>query len=208
MRGELGRIQCQACTDNHLSYYQVIHVQFPILSEERDEIATMVKACPVSLRMAFFRAMRTGTGLLSRSHQCKEILNSLQNDVASNPASRSPMANLIYLQTLIFLIVATELNGPLSMQPPDAPMKGQFFGMAGDIASHLKLRTSNTNMTITPEAKLVHATGRRAWWFLLILDSWNAIGSGNSPQILDRGIKPVNEDCALLGDTLHFFARK
>ena len=166
----------------------------------------MVQACPGPLRVAFFRAMSTCTSLLPRSRQCKEIRHTLEHEVASSPELHSPTANIIYLQTLIFLIIATELDGPVSMKPLDAPTKDQFFGMARGITSHLKLHSPDPVNPTTAEAKLVHMTGRRAWWILATLDSWNALGSGNQPQIISKGTHPVNDDWNTLGNTLYFFA--
>ena len=131
----------------------------------------------------------------------------------SNLTERGLLANTVLLQSTIVLIIALEMQGPPSSLPPNAriPTRGQLFGVAVEIANHLKLRNLRAETFGSPAEVSAYKNARRAWWALSILDNFNAIGNASSTMI--TGIPSVHAtmgmiDRQILGEQFYGLSRK
>lgn len=115
-----------------------------------------------------------------------------------------PLSNLVYLQALILMIIATENSGPSFLQ------NNHWFGLAITTATNMKLHlnwaqeTGDSRADPNSNAKL----GRRAWLILFILDSWHAPGTFGPLLVPAIGAKLVDSDLALLGAPAYHMFRK
>ena len=165
--------------------------------------------CSIVLRNAFFEAVSASSSPLTggaRVEKCKSTFQSLQNNVGSNVAHRSFLANLVYLQTLILLIIAMESNGHISVQPSDAPSKGAMMAIAKDVIGYLKIRDTGADIQMFPEAEPWQVSIRRTWHIFMILENWDAIGNARRPMT-DR-IESEHPPSSDLGTNLLYFTRK
>ena len=196
-------------------YYQSIHPTFPLLAHDKSELRALLTHASPAIRDAFFEALhmvaRSSASIPSLTHpfgQDHHEKLSMRSE-PSNFALRSNLANLVYLQTSLLMVIAIDTSGPATRQPPDAPERAVWFGRAMAAAQHLKLRdTELANSIGGSSADTIHAQNRRAWWTLVVVDRWYAVGTANAPQIAESITNFAEEDLQLLGDQFYHLARK
>lgn len=166
-----------------------------------------VERVPAGLLEAFFAALEAAvTGCTSAHIEPLYTLanQQLRNQQAEDPKTRTPLSNLVYLQALILMIIATENSGPSFLQ------NNHWFGLAITTATNMKLHlnwaqeTGDSRADPNSNAKL----GRRAWLILFILDSWHAPGTFGPLLVPAIGAKLVDSDLALLGAPAYHMFRK
>ena len=124
-------------------------------------------------------------------------------------ASRSNLANLVYLQTSVLMVIAIDTSGPPRCQPPNLPERALWFGRAWTAAQYLKLPANEVVNTIPGGGiDTVHAQNRRAWWTLVVVEKWHAVGTATYSQIPDGCANLADDDRQLLGDQLFDLARE
>lgn len=124
-----------------------------------------------------------------------EILMALQFEDA---AMRSPTDNLVYLEALILMALATDVNNPSAFQPP------VWYGLAVSMSTFLGLHLKQPYQHGEPNAD--EKLARRAWLVLMIIDRWH--GGGTLSPLLVVDVTLFREDNVLLGDTGYHFARE
>jgi hypothetical protein len=110
--------------------------------------------------------------------------------------------NVLYLQTLVLMILATDIY-------PRSPCRiSVWYGLAFTVSTFLQLHVkkdaeavANANMTS------IDIIARKSWLVLVVLDRWHAAGASYPPTISDRGICLSLTDRALLGDQLYHLTR-
>ncbi|KAJ6256155.1 hypothetical protein Dda_8990 [Drechslerella dactyloides] len=126
-----------------------------------------------------------------------------------DPASRSIADNLVYLQTLIFLILEADNRGPAAIKGQFGPPRALWLGAAIGLAYNLRLHHGNAGAGPSggdhddSDEKL----GRRAWWALVVLDRWNAVSTSSPLHIPDSSVVLLPEDQALLGTAAYHITR-
>ncbi|KAK6346600.1 Glucose-responsive transcription factor [Orbilia brochopaga] len=126
-----------------------------------------------------------------------------------DPASRSIADNLVYLQTLIFLILEADNRGPAAIKGQFGPPRALWLGAAIGLAYNLRLHHGNAGARPSEgdhddsDEKL----GRRAWWTLVVLDRWNAVSTSSPLHIPDSSVVLLQEDQALLGTAAYHITR-
>lgn len=128
-----------------------------------------------------------------------ELLAGLQLEEAG---VRSQLDNLIFLQALILMILALDLNAVPYIQRPI------WYSSAYSVSEVLNLRRlrpfgslSDSSLTST------ETIGRRAWLVLVTLDRWHSAGTSDLPLVADKVLVLRPSDHELLGDTAFHIAR-
>jgi hypothetical protein len=111
--------------------------------------------------------------------------------------------NVLYLQALILMILATDIN-------PRSPCQiSVWYGLAFTVSTFLQLHVkqdsealANTNTTS------IDMVARKSWLVLVVLDRWHTASASYPPMISDRGISLGPIDHALLGDQLYQLTRQ
>ena len=126
--------------------------------------------------------------------------NRLLGDWEAETAERAPISDLIHLQTLILMIIEADNHGPESLkgQHP-GPSKASLIGRAVGVAYSMSLQRAHIDTTaeVQPDSDTEQLLRIRAWWILVILDRWNAIGTADPMMIsndtvsLSPGLKQV-----------------
>ena len=107
------------------------------------------------------------------------------------------------------MVIALDTCGPPSRQPPNLPERAVWFGRALVAAQHLKLPDNEVVNTISGMSiDTVHAQNRRAWWTLVVVDRWHAVGTATAPQISEFNTNFAEDDRQLLGEQLWDLARE
>ena len=128
---------------------------------------------------------------------------------STNFLTRSNLANLVYLQTSILMVIALDTCGPPGLQPPNLPERAVWFGRAWAAAQHLKLPDNEVVNTVSGMGiDTVHAQNRRAWWTLVVVERWHSVGTATVPQIPEVVANFADDDRQLLGDQFWDLARE
>ncbi len=129
------------------------------------------------------------------------LLQSFQFEHAS---SRSFPSSLVYLQTLMLLVVASD-NQARGLSWGPAPY--YWLGSAVGIAYSLRLHES-PEISVEEDSESDGKLQRRIWWSLVIMDRWHSSSISSPLLIPDGSIAILQTDRALLGDSLFQIARK
>ena len=117
--------------------------------------------------------------------------------------SRSALENVIFLQAVLFMIIAQENSGPGRNDPV------LWYGVAVGIATYLKLHLNEeVTPSDTPDVVEVKTHGRRAYLVLVILDSWHAAGMAVPASVPDDKVVLLSSDQKLLGDSAYALIRE
>nr|XP_036586140.1 C6 finger domain-containing protein [Colletotrichum truncatum]KAF6796547.1 C6 finger domain-containing protein [Colletotrichum truncatum] len=171
-------------------YINIIQPYLPFLPNSKALIQDYLAQCPGLLREAFVEAL-AGT-----MHSFPSFQSGNPGDVrlahtllveweASDSTSRTPAANIVFLQTLLLMIVEAD-NRPLgSIGAP----KESLLGRAVAGANALKLyqaRLEPSEMELGSDTdNLIRV---RIWWSLVLLDRWNAVGFAVPSLIRDESV--------------------
>lgn len=111
--------------------------------------------------------------------------------------------NVLYLQTLILMILATDIY-------PRSPCHTSvWYGLAFTVSSFLQLHVKKDSETIANANLMsIDMVARKGWLILVVLDRWYAASASYPPTISDRGVYLGPSDHALLGDQLYHLTRQ
>jgi hypothetical protein len=116
----------------------------------------------------------------------------------------SVVADLVHLQTLILMAMATTAHGP-SYRP-----KSPFLGAAIDVARSMKLRFRQVDSAAGDESNsdLEDKAAVRAWWTLVMLDRWRAVGAADETMIHNDSVVIVTGLKSVLGEAGYSLIRE
>lgn len=183
-------------------YLSIIHHTFPLLPAVKSRLQEQLGQCSLLLREAFIEALNATmkSFAVPNAEGDSRAANRLLGDWEAETAERSTVSDLIHLQTLILMIIEADNHGPASLkgQHP-GPSKSSLIGRAVGVAYSLSLQRSHidSSIDVQPELDTDHVLGIRAWWILVIIDRWNAIGTADPMMIpndtvtLSAGLKLV-----------------
>ncbi|KAI0969532.1 hypothetical protein F4678DRAFT_463320 [Xylaria arbuscula] len=197
-------------------YLNVVHPCFPFLAATKERVEAQLSRCPSLLQAAFIEAFYgtmqscvSAPGLYTTGD-----ISSTTRVVAeweSDPAPpRNLIANLVHLQTLILMTLATDNYGPPSLKgehggPSKASILGRAVGLAYSMRLHLasldagsqEHRDSDSDESITI----------RTWWTLVMLDRWNALSTASPLFIPNDSVVILPGLVSILGESVYQLTR-
>lgn len=196
-------------------YLNVVHPCFPLLAASKARVEEQLTQCPPPLRDAFVEALY-GTmqsfvsvpGLYTNGDISSATR--LVADWESDSSPRTPIMNLVHLQTLIMIAISTDNYGPSSLKGEHGgPSKASILGRAVGLAYSMRLHVSGfeTNVDIKLEPDSNDNIAIRAWWTLIMLDRWNAIGTASPLFIPNDSVVILPSLNSVLGENVYHLAR-
>lgn len=188
-------------------YYRLIHATHPLLADTKLQVLlNLDKVIDAVVRDAFFASLQVlvksitpGSTSQQQDLRAAELLMSLN---FKDAATRTATDNLVYLQAILLMALATDMSGPAISQQPI------WYNLAGIMADFLGLGNGPPyKQNADPEIEY-SKLARRAWLVFITLDRWHASGT------LSRSIMPEDvtlfphDDHTLLGDNGFHLLRK
>ena len=111
--------------------------------------------------------------------------------------------NVLYLQALILMILATDIY-------PRSPSRiSVWYGLAFTVSTFLQLHVKKDLEAIgTVNILSIDKMARKSWLVLVVLDRWYAASASYPPTISDKGVYLSPSDHVLLGDQLYHLTRE
>ncbi|KAL6714307.1 Glucose-responsive transcription factor [Lecanora helva] len=185
------------------AYYELIHPTLPLLSHTTEMIQQIVQRVPAGLLETFFDALDAAIAALLRVNvedQIKRACRQVKSMIEYPDYVDDTLSELVYLQALILLVIATDNAGPSCKSYSTSTWLSLAVDRAIAMNLHRPVRSNDSD-------PLTHRDlGRRAWLILYILDRWHAFGRGGILRVPDASCKLVDSDLALMGETpYHLF---
>ena len=135
-------------------------------------------------------------------------LNALTTPEHSVIPSGSHVQRLVFFQICTMMIIAIDMNGPLSQQPNDFPPRSIWLGLAQDMVQQLKLyQSENPNhKPLHPDS--VWAMRRRTYMTLVIVDRFYAAGMATPSSFQDYATKLLTSDMQIFPRPFYQLTRK
>jgi len=174
------------------SYLGTVHQAFPVLASDKSRVHAVLGSCPAILQEAFLEAFYAVIQQPRESSNGEvgdvRIANRLLADWEMESSSRSAATDLIQLQTLALMVIEADSHGPVALKGLEGgPSKVSILGRAVGLAYSMGLH--HANLDPSPELDLDLDTDAkvalRAWWMLVVLDRWHAIGTA-TPTIISN----------------------
>jgi len=192
----------------------LVHPYLPFLPESNVELGEELSKCSAVLRRAFIESLYaviyslTAEPALATAGSTKASLG-LLTEWETEPGARSTTASLVHLRTLLLLAVEADTHGPGSLKGQQGgPSKTALLARAVIVAHEMGLPQTQLGLTDNAEANIdaTGASGLRAWYSLIALDRWNAIGTGERLLIPeDSVVFAVGGLKSLLGEGAYQF---
>ncbi|KAF3908261.1 hypothetical protein AA313_de0205135 [Arthrobotrys entomopaga] len=197
-------------------YYTIIHPTFPFLPHSKARLRLRLSQASARVREAILQALYcavrsnpASTLIPTGPFESRGVAELAFAAQYEDPSSRSIADNLVYLQTLIFLILEADNRGPTAIRGQFGPPRALWLGAAIGLAYNLRLHYGNSGAKSSEgdhddsDEKL----GRRAWWTLVVLDRWNAVSTSSPLHIPDSSVVLQQEDQPLLGSAAYQVTR-
>jgi hypothetical protein len=154
------------------------HIQpvYPILANSQERTTELLEQCPASIRNAF------STALLSAVQPAAgdvKHASALLAGWETSEAPRSRAINIVHLQTLLLLIIDADWRAASSLS--------FLLARAVALANTMKL-WQGTPVDTVLEMDSDDQLGVRIWFSLVLLDRWNAAGTGRPTLIPDSSV--------------------
>ncbi|KAI6783497.1 uncharacterized protein J7T54_005526 [Emericellopsis cladophorae] len=171
-------------------YLSTLQTLYPILPSNLPRMQELLQQCPHAVRTAFAHAL---LAVAQSSSGNVRLASTLLAGWESEESPRTPLVNLVHVQTLLLLIIDADWRGSPSMP--------YLMGRAVVLANDMKLwTTKNLPDDLPPDSQ--DALCIRVWWSLILMDRWHAVATGKPVLIPDhsavvpRGLDTVlNETC-------------
>ncbi|KAI0379006.1 hypothetical protein F5Y04DRAFT_138774 [Hypomontagnella monticulosa] len=196
-------------------YLNVVHPCFPLLAPTKARVEEQLIHCPSLLRDAFIEALYgTMQSFVSIPGLYTNVdigsVTRMITEWESDPSPRSPVTNLVHLQTLILTAIGTDNYGPPSLKGEHGgPSKASLLGRAVGLAYSMRLHVSTLEATgdIQAEPDSNENIAIRAWWTLIMLDRWNAIATASPLFIPNDSVVILPSLNSILGENGYHLAR-
>jgi hypothetical protein len=142
-------------------------------------------------------------GLSQLVQQCLETLVVAEQTLDDAEHSRQFYNNLVYSQSLIFLVIASDRPGP-SESGRTADLLGRLSGRI----SHLGLNDAKVVETLREQDRETFDETRRLFWVGFILDRFHASGRDKDTVLPTRCGIVSRDDFHALGEIGYHLARK
>ena len=183
-----------------------MHTYFPILPHSKDQAELTLSRVRPLLRETLLQTI-TAAMNASRTNVDYRYLDGLAVQLSKlqieHAKNRSALENIVFLQAILFVIIAQETSGPGKNDPV------LWYGVAFGIATYLKLHLNEeVAPDDSPETVEVRTQGRRAYLVLVMLDCWHAAGMAIPTNVPDDKIVLLSSDLKLLGDSAYTLIRE
>ena len=109
------------------------------------------------------------------------------------------------------MALESDSHGPASVKALDGgPPKTSVLGRAIGLAYSMGLHRANidSNLELESDADAEDKVAVRAWWILVMLDRWNAIGAATPTMISNDSVVILPSLRPILGEACYTFLRK
>ncbi|KAJ3570156.1 hypothetical protein NPX13_g5825 [Xylaria arbuscula] len=197
-------------------YLSVVHPCFPFLAASKERVEAQLSQCPSLLQDAFIEAFYStmqscvsAPGLYTTGDigSTTRVVAQWESD-ASSP--RSASSNLVHLQTLILMVIATDNYGTPSLKgehggPSKASILARAVGLAYTMRLHLvSLKPVSREQE---DAQLDENIACRTWWTLVIMDRWHALSTASPLFIPNDSVVTSPELISVLGENVYYLAQ-
>ncbi|KAI0105218.1 hypothetical protein GGR51DRAFT_560429 [Nemania sp. FL0031] len=194
-------------------YLNVVHPCFPFLAGSKDRVEAQLSHCPSLLQDAFIEAFYgtmqscvSAPGLYTTGDigSATRIVAEWESDPSSH---RNPLANLVHLQTLILMAIATDNYGPPSLKgehggPSKASILGRAVGLAYSMRLHMASLDAGSLVSGSDESIAICT-----WWTLVMLDRWNAVSTASPLFIPNDSVVILPGLVSVLGENVYHLTR-
>ncbi|KAL2259910.1 hypothetical protein VTK26DRAFT_6255 [Humicola hyalothermophila] len=178
-------------------YLEAIHPTFPVLASTKARVQSLLWQSPLALQNAFYNAffamvapfLPGGSGAQMTGDACAACRLLSEWETARRP--RSVVTDLVRLQTLIMAVIAADCQGTASLKgelggPSKAEILGRAVGLGYSMKLHLRVVDHDASPELDPNSD--DNVALRAWWVLVMLDRWNAVGTATPTFINNDGV--------------------
>ncbi|KAI8945894.1 hypothetical protein F4801DRAFT_99558 [Xylaria longipes] len=195
-------------------YLNVVHPCFPFLAGTKERVEAQLSQCPALLQDAFIEAFYgtmqscvSAPGLYTTGD-----ISSTTRIVAeweSDPSPpRNSLANLVHLQTLILMAIATDNYGPPSLKGEHGgPSKASILGRAVGLAYSMRLHMASLDAGSHVQGDSDESIALRTWWTLVMLDRWNAVSTASPLFIPNDSVVILPGLVSVLGESVYHLTR-
>ncbi|KAK3292510.1 uncharacterized protein B0H64DRAFT_229828 [Chaetomium fimeti] len=174
-------------------YLELIHPIFPVLASSKARVQSLLWQAPLVLQNAFYK------GFFS---MMKHFLPDASSQMDSDPATtwrllneweaegepRSSVTNIVRLQTQVMVLISVDCFSIASGKglvagPTKAEILGRAVGLGYSMRVHSRTVDPNPNPELDPDSD--DNVALRAWWVLIMLDRWHALGMAR-PALIAR----------------------
>ncbi|KAK3995306.1 glucose transport transcription regulator RGT1 [Cladorrhinum sp. PSN332] len=193
-------------------YLEVLHPTFPVLASTKARVQLLLWQSPFTLQNAFYQAffamVRPFLGVDANSHAAGDplVANRLLGEWEAEGGQRSTATDLVRLQTLVMMVIATDCHGIAAVKgQPGGPWKAEILGKAVGLGYSMRLNLREVEPLDSPDLdpNSDDNVALRAWWVLVMLDRWNAVGTAtpllisNDSVVILPGLKHIVGDVVL-----------
>ncbi|KAK4171272.1 hypothetical protein QBC36DRAFT_199700 [Triangularia setosa] len=160
-------------------YLEAIHPTFPVLASTKARVQSLVWQASFALQNAFHQAFFAMIRPFSPEAPAGDMMIAsrlLSAELAQG--GRSPPEDLLTLQGLIMLIIASDCQG---VSGGVTRWKNGVLGQAVGLGWAMGLHTRRVSDELELEGLDPNSDDNvalRAWWVLVMLDRWEAVGKG------------------------------
>ncbi|KAH6842787.1 hypothetical protein B0I37DRAFT_203708 [Chaetomium sp. MPI-CAGE-AT-0009] len=172
-------------------YLECIHPIFPVLASSKARVQSLLWQSPLALQNAFYN------GLFS---MMKHFLPDPSGQMDSDPAAtwrllnewdaerkpRSSVTDIVRLQTLIMAMISVDCFSIASAKgllggPANLEILSRAVGLGYSMGLHSRIADPDPSPGLDPDSD--DNVALRAWWVLVMLDRWHALGMATPPVI-------------------------
>lgn len=135
----------------------------------------------------------------------------LLNEWEAERLPRSAVTDLVRLQTLVMVVIALDCQGIASVKGElGGPSKAEIIGRAVGLGYSMRLHLSEVDPDANPELdpNSDDNVALRAWWVLVMLDRWNAVGTAMPTLINNDSVVVLPGLKHIVGDVVYALIRK
>ncbi|KAI0871085.1 hypothetical protein GGS24DRAFT_77093 [Hypoxylon argillaceum] len=197
-------------------YLSVVHPCFPFLAATKERVEDQLAQCPSLLQDAFIEAFYgtmqscvSAPGLYTTGDigSTTRIVAEWESDPSSH---RNHLTNLVHLQILILMAIATDNYGPPSLKGEHGgPSKASILGRAVGLAYSMRLHMAS--LSAIPQANGNSDSDESiaicTWWTLVMLDRWNAVSTASPLLIPNDSVVILPGLVSVLGENVYHLTR-
>lgn len=189
------------------AYLNIIAPAFPFLASTKAKVQELLSKVPPFLQSVFMEALYATMGSfhalpdlnIGDARLAHKKLLDWELEPWSAPPSKAE--SLVQLQTLLLLSIEADNLGPSSLTgAKGGPSKSATLSRAVALAYSLELYGSKPNLDGDADLDSDENLAVRAWWSLVIMDRWNAVGTAKAVFIPRETAVPKISLRKLLGD--------
>ncbi|KAF2642803.1 hypothetical protein P280DRAFT_396283 [Massarina eburnea CBS 473.64] len=196
------------------AYYTVIHPSLRLLPQDSSPLNRLTH-CPSKLREAFFVSLECSIRTFASGalppidiapvqliHQCFEVVDAAKHFLNDQDSSQHFFNRLVYCQSLVFLILASDRPGPSTIGST-AELLGRLAGCINETG----LNDAKVISTLREHDHEVFQAARRTFWIAFILDRFYAASRDKNTLLSPHSGSVSREDFEALGDLGYHLAR-